>query len=376
MHIRRGADLPYGVPVPDELVFSVDKAGASRARSITLAEAGLTERADLQEWVIANPEILGSNVRVITFEFDRWRNASGDPERDRLDVLGLDPDGHLVVAELKRDRAPDTVEMQAIKYAAMASRFSPDSLAAVHARYLSTPETSVSEDQARDILNDHTTFALDASTLREPRIVLVAGSFPPVVTASAVWLTEMGVKFTLIQIQAYRLGSDAGSEIPGEVVITVSQQFPVPDVEDFMVGPRRAEDAAPARTGPQLPQIDWTDADYARLRSFPPRETVQSILDLCSSQPGEPVPLRSIEAAAGVTTQTAKGHLAGLTMMVKSRFGRTNWPFTMEWNYGGDNQAYYVMTPEQSELWLASDIAEPDTSEPTAPTAELGESGG
>jgi RecB family endonuclease NucS len=113
--------------MPDELVFSVDRAVASRAQSITLAEAGLTERADLQEWVIANPEILGSNVRVITFEFDRWRNASGEPERDRLDVLGLDPDGHLVVAELKCDRAPDTVEMHAIKYAAMASRFTPDS---------------------------------------------------------------------------------------------------------------------------------------------------------------------------------------------------------------------------------------------------------
>jgi RecB family endonuclease NucS len=39
---------------------------------------------------------------------------------DRLDVLGLDRGGRLVVVELQRDRAPDTVTMQAINYAATA----------------------------------------------------------------------------------------------------------------------------------------------------------------------------------------------------------------------------------------------------------------
>jgi hypothetical protein len=53
-----------------------------------------------------------------------------------LDVLGLDRSGRLVVAELKRDRAPDTVEMQAIKYAAMASRFTPDVVASQYAAFL------------------------------------------------------------------------------------------------------------------------------------------------------------------------------------------------------------------------------------------------
>jgi hypothetical protein len=43
------------------------------------------------------------------------------PADDRLDILGFHISGELVVAELKRDRAPDTVEMQAIKYAAMVS---------------------------------------------------------------------------------------------------------------------------------------------------------------------------------------------------------------------------------------------------------------
>ena len=69
---------------------------------------------------------------------------------DRLDLLGLDEDGSLV-AELKRGPAPDTVEMQAIKYAAFASRFTVETLAEP------TPSTSrkvggerVSDEEARE----------------------------------------------------------------------------------------------------------------------------------------------------------------------------------------------------------------------------------
>jgi hypothetical protein len=112
----------------DELVFTVVGGEALAATPITLAEAGLREREHLQEWVLANPKILGGDVLIITSEFDRWESRGG-AERDRLDVLGLASDGHLVVAELKRDAAPDTVEMQAIKYAARASRFDSDTLA-------------------------------------------------------------------------------------------------------------------------------------------------------------------------------------------------------------------------------------------------------
>jgi hypothetical protein len=114
--------------VGDELVFTVEGNKALAAQSISLADAGLKEREHLQEWVLAHPHILGQDVLVVTSEFDRWTSRGG-AERDRLDILGLDSEGRLVVAELKRDVAPDTVEMQAIKYAAMASRFDIDALA-------------------------------------------------------------------------------------------------------------------------------------------------------------------------------------------------------------------------------------------------------
>lgn len=217
-----------------ERVFTVVGSTAVAATPVTLADAGLKERTDLQEWVLAHPEILGPDVRVVTFEFDRWQASRGERERDRLDVLGIDSDGRLVLAELKRDRAPDTVEMQAVKYAAMASRFTEEALVEYFARFLSTRSGKVvTEEVAREALIEHAG-ELDPELLRRPRIVLLAGAFPPVVTASVVWLSEMGLDFTLQRIQAYDVSG-------GHIVVTISQLFPVPDVEEFTVSPQRAQ---------------------------------------------------------------------------------------------------------------------------------------
>ena len=219
--------------MPGELLFTVQPGVARPAQPISLADAGLRERSDLQEWVRKNPEILGDGVYIVTFEFGAWRARDGRAA-DRLDLLGLDDDGRLVVAELKRGPAPDTVEMQAIKYAAFASRFTPQTLAEAHAAYLSRVSgEAVSAEDALVRLEEHAGGELDADLLLEPRIALMAASFPPQVTASVVWLTEMGLKVSLIEFNAYRTEHD--------LVLTVSQTWPVADVEDFMVSPRQAE---------------------------------------------------------------------------------------------------------------------------------------
>lgn len=220
-----------------ERVYTVKDGDAVPLTPVNLAEAGLRERDDLQEWVISRPEILGPDVLIVAFEFDRWQDSRGERQRDRLDILGLDSGGRLVLAELKRDTAPDTVEMQAIKYAAMASRFTGDDLIRYHARFLTQRGgQSVTQDESRERLLDHAG-ELDPENLRRPRIVLVAGAFKPTTSATAVWLSEMGLDISLQRVQAYRIGT-------GDVIVTVSQLFPVPDVEDFTISPQRAESAA------------------------------------------------------------------------------------------------------------------------------------
>ncbi|MGQ0715900.1 MAG: DUF4268 domain-containing protein [Pseudonocardiales bacterium] len=191
--------------------------------------------------------ILGPDVLIVTFEFDRWWAQGGGPS-DRLDVLGLGQDGRLIVAELKRDIAPDTIEMQAVKYAAMVSRFTVQSLAEHYARFREQRSDPCTTDEALSSLVAHAEPMSD-ETLRRPRIVLLARDFRPVVTATAVWLTEMGLDITLRKFQAYRsVASPAEGEQHTQILISVSSFYPVPNVEEFTVSPVQAQVRAAADT--------------------------------------------------------------------------------------------------------------------------------
>lgn len=216
-----------------EMVFTVSGASATVAQPISLAEAGLTERGHLQEWVLTHPEMLGPDVKVVAFEFGRWTAASGALARDRLDVLGLDREGRLVVVELKRDQAPDTVDMQALKYAALVSRFTHDDLARVHGQYLSRQRgEAVSAETAALELEEWAT--LTEESLRLPRLILLAADFPVTVTATVVFLhQQLGLDVQLRKFQAYRTAQ--------ETLVTVSQLYPPPEVEEFVLSPEVSE---------------------------------------------------------------------------------------------------------------------------------------
>jgi len=336
--------------------------GSDAVEITTLAAAGLMERAHLQEWVVAHPIILGSGVKIVAVEYDGWVVA-GDPQRDRLDVLGLDTDGRLVVVEVKRGIAPDTVEMQVIKYAAMASRFRLESLAVAHAAFCSSRGTSMSVDQAVEALQAHAEMVSD-ETLADPRVVVIAQGFSPVVISSVIWLAHRGVDVSLVRFQPYQ---HAG----GQVFVTFSRLFPLPDIEKSIVAPGTPKAEVSTE---KLPRVEWTAADLVALGRVA-NVTTRTILDLCAEKPDKHISLTEIVEAAGVTRPQARGQLAGLTMVTKRRFGRRNWPITMEWAVDGSQQGFYTMSAATAGLWHEaavqldveqSDAAGPDDGQTSA----------
>lgn len=186
---------------------------------------------------------------------------------------------------LKRGHALDTVDMQALKYAAMASRFDPERLAGAHASFLKPGGEVISNSEAMERLNDHAQFTIDAETLRTPRVVLLASPFPHTVTSTADWLSEMGIDISLVQFQAYKVSD--------RILVSVSTVYPVKDVEEFTVAPTRSARRSAAQ--PDLPTVDWFAEDYEQLAEVVRNPTVKAALSLCSEKPGKWIPLRDLE---------------------------------------------------------------------------------
>ena len=154
----------------EELIFTVSGTTPVPARRVELAAAGLRERQDVEEWVINHPAILGADVFVVTSEFSGWATKKGEKDLDRLDVLGLASDGRLVLVELKRGKAPGTIHMQALNYAARANLFTVPQLVQLHRSFLHARGQSVTSDEARTRLVAYAPGLTDATLSEVPRI--------------------------------------------------------------------------------------------------------------------------------------------------------------------------------------------------------------
>lgn len=216
-----------------EHVFAVKDATAVPLNPIDLASVGFMERQHLQEWILANPRVLGEDIMIVAVEFDRWQSFTGDSKKDRLDILAIDSSGRLVVVELKRGPATSHVDLQVLKYAAAVSRFDPETLVDAYRRYLKSRGEDVTQQTAEARLAEFTESPPDLETLRQPRIILIAQSFDESVTNTVVWLSESNIDIVLMRYQLYQTSSDP--------VFVVSQMYPTPETEEFILTPRREE---------------------------------------------------------------------------------------------------------------------------------------
>src|SRR5919107_4295323 len=135
--------------VGGEIVFNVANGQVTEMPATTLKDIGFRESADLQRWIEEYPEIVERDLLVVTTEFNQWELRAQRVE-DRLDVLFLDSDGAPVVGELKRGEAPDTVDLQALKYAAYCSQLTVEDVVDAYARH-----HDLDKENARAEVFDH-----------------------------------------------------------------------------------------------------------------------------------------------------------------------------------------------------------------------------
>lgn len=224
------------------MLFKIDGEGAvDPIATQKLAELGLREREDLQEWVIDEPRILGEELLIVTSEY-----AGFERTLDRLDVLALDRAGKLVVIELKRDKADQETDLQALKYASFCSTLTAEDIQQLYREFhdertednLSPEEVGerftgfIDTDEAVTTAdNGFAEFELDD----KPRVILAAGDFGTEITSPVLWLRqEYGLNISCIRISAYERN---------ETYLVQGQQIiPVPETEKYMTKRREKDE--------------------------------------------------------------------------------------------------------------------------------------
>ncbi len=200
---------------------------ANRIQALTptnFASLGFHERAHIQEWIAADPTVLGEDLLIIQKEFDDW-----DATNERLDLLAIDKQGRLVLIENKRDDSGKDVNWQAIKYAAYCSSLSRDDVVRIAQDYFDTQEPG--RDAAAVIAEFLDADDLDGVQINEgasQRVFMLATRLRREVTATALWLSNFGIDVRCFKLSPFLYGDEA--------LLSIEQVIPVPEAQDFMIG--------------------------------------------------------------------------------------------------------------------------------------------
>ncbi len=190
----------------------------------TYTSLGLKERDDVQRILREHIDVISPNTLILAEEFGQWEES-----RRRIDLLGLDPDGCLVVIELKRTDDGGHMELQALRYAAMISTMTFDQAVEAHRKYLK--ERGYSPDTAEGIIRKH----LDVEEgpvafSNRVRLILASADFSREITSTVLWLNAQGLDIICIRMRPYAF--------QGRVLLDVHQVIPLPEAAAFQVAIR------------------------------------------------------------------------------------------------------------------------------------------
>jgi hypothetical protein len=200
----------------------------TRLPTEALASAGISERYDLQDFIVRSPDAffaeLGEKILLIASEVQ-----PSDDVADRIDLLGVDEEGNAVIVELKRGN--DKLQLfQAISYAAMIADWELEDF-----------ENCLNDNEEAQTRLSEFLDEEGVSINRSQSIILVAEAFDYAVLIGAEWLSERyGVNIRCCQLS---LATDPVSR--GEYLVCTNI-FPAPEIAKQAIqrGRKRATNAS------------------------------------------------------------------------------------------------------------------------------------
>ena len=227
-----------------------DKEKLDEVATTSFGQEGVLERADLQRMLRDQPEILEKGLLIIAEEFGDWEDSNR-----RIDLLGLDASGRLVVIELKRGDTGGHMDLQAIRYAAMVANMTNEKAIETYQDYLdkraSERDETAEADDAETLIRGHLGTADEVPVIftETPRIILASENFGKELTTCVMWLNESwlrgaGQEIKCIRLQPHRNGN--------EILIETSVMIPLPEASEYQTQfAQRKEEARDQRAREQ-----------------------------------------------------------------------------------------------------------------------------
>ena len=189
------------------MLYKIGKdGGKSQIASVTqttLAAEGLYEVKDLSQWLAATPRLLA--YRLDDPEIPQVLACEVPISADfRVDVLGVDADGTLVVCEVKRNE--DDPLYQGLQYCGRLFSMPTADLVGLVEKHA---KKDISQIQALlDLPEDLTLQEVWDLGRRAIRLVIVAQDYPPQVFQTARWLATTGVRLSCIRFDCFKDGAN------------------------------------------------------------------------------------------------------------------------------------------------------------------------
>ena len=211
--------------------MATDKERLDEVAETSFGQEGVLERDHLQKMLCDQPEVLEKGLLIIAEEFSDWEDSGR-----RIDLLGLDDGGRLVVIELKRGDTGAHMDLQAIRYAAMVANMTTEKAIETYQAYLDkrSPDRGESEesDDAETLIREHLGTMGEPPVIHTetPRIILASEDFGKELTTCVMWLNdswlrEAGQEIKCIRLQPHRNGD--------EILIETSVAIPLPEASDY-----------------------------------------------------------------------------------------------------------------------------------------------
>jgi hypothetical protein len=195
----------------------------SKLETKTFSDLRFKERENLQEWIANNPESLGEEILIIQKEFDGFNDTN-----ERLDLLGVDKQGNIIVIENKLDDTGRDVTWQVLKYASYCSTLKKDQITKIYQEYLNKQNNNeTAEENLIEFFNANDFAEISLNSGQTQRIIMVAGSFRKEVTSTVLWLMNYKLRIQCFKVTPY--------QDDDKLFINFEQIIPIKEVEDYVI---------------------------------------------------------------------------------------------------------------------------------------------